>query len=645
MKLFNTKSYTPRWIIFTLDLLICTVSVFLAYFIRFNLEINGEILREIRNILPLVLGIRAFSFYIFRSYAGTIRFTSIKDTERVFLVVFFSSFLLASGNILSYSFLNGGYILPFSVIIIDYLLTSFIMVLFRLFIKSVYFEVIHPSKRRSNAIILGANTFGQTTKTVFENNGGSKNKVVAFVDFNKNNAGMKLDGVTVYSTEKIDYLLKKYNVSDFIMPKNENHWEIKNKVVEKCLEKGVQILKVPEESQWINGQLSYNQIRNIQIEELLGRETIKLDKSSIIKDLHKKTILVTGAAGSIGSEIVRQLTAFYPEKIILYDQAETPLYELELELMEKFGFHNFYTEIGSINSFFRLDQVFRLHKPSIIYHAAAYKHVPMMEHHPSEAVTTNVWGTKNLADLAITHAVEKFVMVSTDKAVNPTNVMGATKRIAEMYIQSMNQKDGTAFITTRFGNVLGSNGSVIPRFEKQIEKGGPITITHPDITRYFMSIPEACQLVLEAGTMGKGGEIFIFNMGRSLKILDLAKKMIKLHGLTINKDIEIKITGLRPGEKLYEELLSERENVLPTYHPKIRIAKVAEYEPEEIENKVISLLDLVVVTHSKKKIVQEIKSIVPEYVMGTYYSKNMHPINGSGKKASEISQIQINSTE
>ncbi|MFP4622492.1 MAG: polysaccharide biosynthesis protein [Bacteroidales bacterium] len=645
MKLFNTKSYTPRWIIFTLDLLICTVSVFLAYFIRFNLEINGEILREIRNVLPLILGIRAFSFYIFRSYAGTIRFTSIKDTERVFLVVFIGSAILASGNVISYFFFNGSYILPFSVIIIDYLLTGFMMVLFRLFIKSLYFEVIHPSKRRSNAIILGANEFGRTTKTVFENNGGSKNKVVAFVDFNKNHAGMKLDGVTVYPTEKIDYLLKKYNVSDFIIPKNENHWEIKNKVVEKCLEKGVQILKVPEESQWINGQLSYNQIRNIQIEELLGRETIKLDKSSIIKDLHKKTILVTGAAGSIGSEIVRQLTAFYPEKIILYDQAESPLYELELELMEKFGFHNFYTEIGSINSFFRLDQVFRLHKPSIIYHAAAYKHVPMMEHHPSEAVTTNVWGTKNLADLAITHAVEKFVMVSTDKAVNPTNVMGATKRIAEMYIQSMNQKNITSFITTRFGNVLGSNGSVIPRFEKQIEKGGPITITHPDITRYFMSIPEACQLVLEAGTMGKGGEIFIFNMGRSLKILDLAKKMIKLHGLTLNKDIEIKITGLRPGEKLYEELLSERENVLPTYHPKIRIAKVQEYEPEEIENKVKSLLDLVVVTHSKKKIVREIKSIVPEYVIGTYYSKNMRPINGSGKKASEISQIQINFSE
>ena len=332
-------------------------------------------------------------------------------------------------------------------------------------------------------------------------------------------------------------------------------------------------------------------------------------------------ILVTGAAGSIGSEIVRQLTAFYPDKIILYDQAESPLYELELELREKYKFNNFSAELGSINSFFRLDQVFRKYHPSVIYHAAAYKHVPMMEYHPAEAVMTNVWGTKNLADLALIHHVKKFVMVSTDKAVNPTSVMGATKRTAEMYIQSLSQKNMTAFITTRFGNVLGSNGSVIPRFEKQIKNGGPVTITHPEITRYFMSIPEACQLVLQAGTMGNGGEIFIFNMGRSVKILDLAKKMIRLYGLTLDKDIKIQITGLRPGEKLYEELLGDKENLIPTYNPKILIAKVPRYEPRDIQEKVQALLDLVVVNHSKDAIVEKIHSIVPEYATKRKYSK------------------------
>jgi FlaA1/EpsC-like NDP-sugar epimerase len=609
-------------------------SLVVAYIVRFNLQINEEIINEIMHSIPFLLALRATTFGVFKTYAGTIRYTSLEDTERVFMVVFIGSGILSVINLISYYFFHRGYIIPFSIIIIDYLLTSFSMVLFRLFIKSLYYEIIHPSRNKSSAIILGANKSGIITKRVFESDSQSKNRIVAFLDYNKKSIGMTLEGVTVYPIQKLDYLLKKYNISDFIISKNENHLYIKNQLIEKCLEKGVRILKVPEESHWINGQLSYNQIKDIKIEELIGRESIKLDKKNTIKDLHKKIILVTGAAGSIGSEIVRQLTAFYPEKIILYDQAESPLYELELELQEKLQFYNFITEIGSINSFSRLDQIFRFHKPHIIYHAAAYKHVPMMEHHPAEAVTTNVWGTKNLADLAIMHQVEKFVMVSTDKAVNPTNVMGATKRIAEMYIQAMNQKNRTGFITTRFGNVLGSNGSVIPRFQKQIETGGPITITHPEITRYFMSIPEACQLVLEAGTMGKGGEIFIFNMGRSVKIINLAKKMIQLYGLTLNKDIKIKFTGLRPGEKLYEELLSDKENVIPTYHPKIVIAQVTKYDPNEIERKVKALLDEVVVAHSKEVILNKIKWIVPEYM-----------INKTPDKVISSSNKQINNSK
>ncbi len=621
MKLFDIKSYTPRWIIFMIDLVICLMSISLAYFIRFDLQNLQETIMEILVSIPFVLGVRAVSFLLFKTYAGTIRFTTIKDTERVFWVVFMGSFLLALANIISAFFFNAHHIVPFSVIIIDYLFTSFMMVLVRLLIKSIYYEIYSPSKMRTNAIILGANNFGLITKNVYESDGNRKNRVVAFLDYNKNHAGMKLEGITVYYADKIDYLLEKYKIANLIISQNEPRLEMKNRLVEKCLENGVQILKVPEKSQWINGELRYSQIQNIQIEELLGRETINLDKSSIIKDLHGKVILVTGAAGSIGSEIVRQLTAFYPDKIILYDQAESPLYELELELREKYKFYNFSAELGSISSFFRLEQVFRKYNPSVIYHAAAYKHVPMMEYHPAEAVMTNVWGTKNLADLALIHHVKKFVMVSTDKAVNPTSVMGATKRTAEMYIQSLSQKNATAFITTRFGNVLGSNGSVIPRFEKQIKKGGPVTITHPEITRYFMSIPEACQLVLQAGTMGNGGEIFIFNMGRSVKILDLAKKMIRLYGLTLDKDIKIQITGLRPGEKLYEELLGDKENLIPTYNPKILIAKVPRYEPRDIQGKVQALLDLVVVNHSKDAIVEKIHSIVPEYTTKREYSK------------------------
>ncbi len=632
MKLIDVKTYTPRWIILTLDLLICLFSVSIAYLIWFNFELTLAVIREMMVAVPFVLVIRALSFLVYKTYAGTIRFTGTKDAERVFLVTFLGSLFLLMANLVLHSFFIRSPHLPYAVIFMDYLLTSFNLVLFRLLIKTIYYEVYCPSKIRSDAIVLGANGFGLITKNVFENDTHAKNRVVAFVDFNRNNAGMKLEGVTVYSTDKIDYLLNKYKISNLIISQNENNRALKEKLIEKCLENGVNILKVPDKSQWINGELSYKQIKNVQIEELLGREAIKLDKTAIIKDLHKKVILVTGAAGSIGSEIVRQLTAFFPAKIILFDQAETPLYDLKLELTEKFDFHNFVAELGNINSFFRLDQVFRIHKPSIIYHAAAYKHVPMMEFHPAEAVNTNVWGTKNLADLAIIHKVEKFVMLSTDKAVNPISVMGATKRIAEIYIQSMNHKNATAFITTRFGNVLGSNGSVIPRFQKQIEKGGPITITHPDITRYFMSIPEACQLVLEAGTMGKGGEIFIFNMGRSLKILDLAQKMIQLYGLTIDKDIKIKITGLRPGEKLYEELLSDKENLMPTYNPKILIAKVPKYEPEEIQTKVKSLLDLVVVNHSKQEIVERISAIVPEYTKRSEYSQVVYQITSYDEK-------------
>ena len=372
------------------------------------------------------------------------------------------------------------------------------------------------------------------------------------------------------------------------------------------------VLNVPPVTNWINGELSFKQIKKVQIEELLEREPIQLDKEDIQLQLTGKVILVTGAAGSIGSEIVRQLIRFHPKNIILLDQAESPLYDMEMELHDKYKLQPYEIVMGDIRNKERMENVFRTFHPQIVFHSAAYKHVPMMENNPSESILTNVLGTKTIADLSVEYKVEKFVMVSTDKAVNPTNVMGASKRIAEIYTQSLNKTSATKFITTRFGNVLGSSGSVIPRFRQQIESGGPVTITDPEITRYFMTIPEACQLVLEAGTMGKGGEIFIFDMGDSVKIYDLAVKMIKLSGLVLDKDIRIVYTGLRPGEKLYEELLADHENTLPTHHNQILIAKVKEYDFDSVSNSINDLITLFD-KQDNNSIVKKMKELVPEY--------------------------------
>lgn len=606
------KSYTPRWIVFLIDLIICGISISASFLLRFNFEIPPEYYNELGFIIPYVLFFRSITFLIFKTYAGIIRHSGAKDTERIFLVAISGSLVFTIVNLTNFYFFDGTHIIPFSIVVIDFLLTVFLMASFRLATKIIYQEIYNPNKEKTSVIIYGAGQFGVITKRALDRDAESKYKVSAFLDIKTSNIGKALEGATIYHPDHLENLLQKDTIGRLIIAKEDINPEEKHNIIEKCLQYDIKVLSVPDINTWINGELSFNQIKEIKIEDLLERPPIVLDINKIKKKVLNKTILVTGAAGSIGSEIVRQLINFNPAKIVLFDQAESPLYDMELDLQEKFHFYNFEIVIGNIADKYRVKMLFEEYKPSIVYHAAAYKHVPMMENNPTEALRTNIIGTKIIADVSNDYKVEQFVMVSTDKAVNPTNVMGASKRIAEIYIQAFNQISYTNFITTRFGNVLGSNGSVILRFKKQLDKGGPVTVTHPEITRYFMTIPEACQLVLEAGAISKGKEIFIFDMGKSVKILDLAKKMIKLSGLTIGKDIQVKYTGLRPGEKLYEELLNDLENTIPTYHSKIMIAKVRDYNFNEVCEKIADLIKLKE-GHNNTDIVLKMKEIVPEF--------------------------------
>ncbi|MGQ0828966.1 MAG: polysaccharide biosynthesis protein [Bacteroidota bacterium] len=601
----------PRWIIFFIDMAICLFSLVLAYLVRFNFSIPQVEIDAFPLVFGLVLSIRALSFYISKTYKGIVKYTSSKDAQRIFVVISIGSFAYVLVNVISYNFINQKFPIPFSIIIIDYMATAFLMISLRVMFKALYLELTNPNKEKRSVIIFGAGESGIITKRTLDRDAGTKYKVLGFIDDDVKKQGKKLEGSTIYSMDKLDELLQDNNVAHLIVSVQNLSPVRKQHIVDICLNYNTKVLTVPPVTNWINGELSFRQIRKVQIEELLERDPIQLSKENIKQQLFNKVILVTGAAGSIGSEIVRQIIRFNPRKIILLDHAESPLYDMEMELHDKYQ-QSYEVVMGDIRNKERMENVFRTFRPQIVFHAAAYKHVPMMENNPSESILTNVLGTKMLADLSVEYKVEKFVMVSTDKAVNPTNVMGASKRVAEIYAQSLNKRSDTKFITTRFGNVLGSNGSVIPRFRQQIENGGPVTITHPDITRYFMTIPEACQLVLEAGAMGKGGEIFIFDMGDSVKIVDLATKMIKLSGLTLDKDIRIAYTGLRPGEKLYEELLADHENSLPTHHKQILVAKVKEYDFETVSTVVGELIDLFG-TQDNHSIVKKMKQLVPEF--------------------------------
>lgn len=587
----------------------------MAYLIRFDstdLPIDEE-LTIFKIGLPIYIIIRGGSFLIFKTYRGIVRHTSTEDIKKIALSVTLGTGIMVVVSAIKYVWYDSHFLFPTSIIMAEYFVCIFFLLVTRFAIKLIYMEGIKRTKEMIPTIIYGSGIYGLITKHTIEKESGLDGKIVCFVDDNKKQLGKTLEGLKIFHTSTLDHIIKKEKIKKLIVAIKNPDKAKKRQVIDICLANNVEILNVPSPTDWINGEFTSKQIKKIHIEDLLGRDSIKLDPERLSDEFNQKTILVTGAAGSIGSEIVRQLVQYSPEKIILLDQAESPLYNLQVELKEKRLLHLTETVIGDIRNYERLENVFKTLKPDYIFHAAAYKHVPLMENNPSEAIITNVLGSKNLVDLSLKYDVERFVLISTDKAVNPTNVMGCSKRIAEIYAQSANQLGKTKFITTRFGNVLGSNGSVIPLFKKQIENGGPLTVTDKRITRFFMTIPEACQLVLEAESMGKGGEIFVFDMGQSVRIYDLAKKMVKLSGLELNKGIEIKITGLRPGEKLYEELLTNEENTKETHHPQILIAKVRDYNFEEISADILLLTGLFD-EQNNNDIVRKMKDIVPEFI-------------------------------
>jgi FlaA1/EpsC-like NDP-sugar epimerase len=613
-RLFNLfwQYNLPRWSILIIDTLVCAFALSLAFLIRF--DFNSMPAADAENLkmdYVIILSIRFLSFALSKTYKGVVRYTSSRDTVRIFAVILSGTFTVILINQIWFVF-KESYFISNAVIIIDGLVSLFLMVSSRLAVKALYSELKNPAKDKLNVLIFGAGESGIITKRTLDRDAAIKYRVIGFIDDDQKKHGRSFEGVFVYSLDKLPALSREYNIEFVIISIQKLSIRKKNEITDQCLAENVRVLNVPPAAKWINGELSFNQIKSIRIEDLLERDPIRLDEAQIGEHLRGKVVLITGAAGSIGSELARQCLRFNPQKLYLLDQAESPLHELDLEFSDRTDRPAYEVVMADVRNEDRMRNVFKTFCPHIVFHAAAYKHVPMMENNPSESLLTNVLGTKIVADLSDEFRVERFVFVSTDKAVNPTNVMGASKRIAEIYIQSLGKKSSTKFITTRFGNVLGSNGSVIPRFKKQIEAGGPITITDPEITRYFMTIPEASQLVLEAASMGNGGEIFVFDMGESIRIVDLAKKMIQLVGLKEGKDIRIIYTGLRPGEKLYEELLANAENTLPTHHAQILIGKVREYAYEEVKV-IIEHLIQSFDTQNNELIVQRMKELVPEF--------------------------------
>lgn len=612
MNILSLRRNTPRGVIWLIDMLIVLGSIMLSYMLRFNFDIPAVEIKPFPVLIPWMLAVRGAGFLISRTHAGLIRYTGTADAQRVLITLFTGSMVFGLTNIVTW-FSMHWFMIPTTIIMLEFLITTMGMIFFRMIVKIAWLEFQNPERQRVDVIIYGAGEEGINAKHVMDRDASTRYKVIAFIDDDPAKVNKKLERIDILSPSKLEGLLSDRTIAQLILayhPVDPSH---KQEMVDLCLRYNTKVLAVPPAIQWINGQLSFAQIRQVNIEDLLERDVIELDTDDIRRYLNNKVVMITGAAGSIGSEIVRQVALFGPSRLVLVDYAETPLHSLELECNASIRGVNIDFILGNVCNVLRMRSLFDQYKPEILFHAAAYKHVPVQEAHPGEAVFTNVHGTRVMADLAMESGVKKFIMISTDKAVNPTSVMGASKRIAEIYCQAMNSLNKTQFITTRFGNVLGSNGSVIPLFRQQIEKGGPVTVTHPEVTRFFMTIPEACRLVLEAGALGNGGEIFIFDMGKPVRIVDLAKRMIQLSGLEPGKDIMIEYTGLRPGEKLYEELLNLQENTLPTHHPLIMIAKVREQDPEQVKTETGELVELTMSPNSME-IVRKMKQIVPEYI-------------------------------
>lgn len=607
-----SQRYASKWLILLLDLIIVIFTYFIAYIIRFNFQIDFEVEVLLQEI-PYIFVAALISFLLVGSHKGVVRFTGFKDVVNIIIGVNILATILIVSTFISRNYgFEEVYNISGSIIYIHLLLNILFLIGFKLFIKSLYNNLTQDFQTSKNVLIYGAGGSGMITYDAITNDPTSNLEIVGFIDDNEGKIGKKINLLKVYGLASITpQLIKKQQVEEVIISIQKIESAQLLSITGELISLGLKVKIVPPVQTWIDGDLSLGQIKDVKIEDLLGREPISIANAALIDEYENQIIFITGAAGSIGSELARKLSNYNYKKLILIDSSESPLYNIEQEFVSN-GIKNFTAIIADIRDHNRMEQLFNTFKPKIVFHAAAYKHVPLMEGNPYEAVSVNIMGTKNIASLAVKHSVHKFIFISTDKAVNPTNVMGATKRIAELYINCLKGKGHTKFITTRFGNVLGSNGSVIPLFKKQIESGGPLTVTHRDITRYFMTISEACQLVLEAGTMGNGGEIFVFDMGKSVKIYDLAVNMIILSGLRYPEDIDIKIMGLRPGEKIYEELLADGENTKSTYHDKIMIAKTKKIDILEIEEKIHNLCTINLKIQNLE-IVSLIKDIVPEY--------------------------------
>lgn len=613
---FFSRYSVPKWIIFFMDNSAVVIFFFLAYLLRFNFDLEGVDFTNVVSHLGITSVIYLVFFLIFKPFSGLIRHTTLTDISLIFIVTSISAVALIILTILSRIFdLGRQFNTPISIILIHYALVTIFLFFIRILIKILFRFATSSTRMAKKVLIYGAGEHGFIVKRVILSDPEYGYNVTGFIDEDKNLQGKKINGIPVFAPNVLSKdFLEKNKIDTLILALKPITIEKKSNIIHQAINIGLEVLDTPEVDKWLAGQKQTRKFQKVRLEDLLGRDPIKLNIGLIKKGLNNKVIMVTGAAGSIGSEMVRQLGRFCPKKVILVDQAETPMFTIENELKEKFIDLMFDLVIGDITNYQKMENIFREYRPDVIFHAAAYKHVPLMESNPHEAIRVNVGGTEVLADLAIKYQVDKFVMISTDKSINPTSVMGSSKRICEKLVQSKSQQAGvnTQFIITRFGNVLGSNGSVIPVFARQIERGGPVTVTHPEVKRYFMTIPEACELVLEAGFMGNGGEIFVFDMGEPIKIAELAEQMIKLSGFVPGEDIKIIFTGLRPGEKLYEELLTKEENTIPTHHPKIKKARVEEIDGETFIKSVDKLMkNLYHLT--KNEICDYIKKMVPEY--------------------------------